>query len=43
MFAGAIPILRYCDPAAAVAWLQEALGLERHFVAEQDGAVVHAS
>jgi len=42
MFKSAIPILRYRDPAAAVTWLQEALGLERHFVAEQDGVVVHA-
>ena len=42
MLEGAIPILRYRDPATAMTWLERALGLERHFVAEQDGTVVHA-
>ena len=34
--------LRYRDPAAAVEWLCATLGFERHFVAEDDGRVVHA-
>lgn len=41
MIENAISILRYRDPAAAVAWLQQAFGLKTHFVAEQDDAVVH--
>jgi uncharacterized glyoxalase superfamily protein PhnB len=36
------PTLRYRDPAAAIEFLCRALGFERHFVAEQDGRVVHA-
>lgn len=34
--------LRYRDPAAAIDWLERALGMARHFVAEEGGAVVHA-
>lgn len=37
-----IPILRYRDPATAIAWLCQAFGLHSHFVAEEDGVVVHA-
>lgn len=37
-----IPILRYRDPLAAINWLEVALGFERHFVAEEEGQVVHA-
>lgn len=36
------PTLRYRDPAAAIGWLCDAFGFERHFVADDDGAVVHA-
>lgn len=34
--------LRYRDPKAALAWLQQAFGFEPHYVAEIDGQVVHA-
>lgn len=34
--------LRYQDPAAAITWLTQAFGFECHFVAEEEGAVVHA-
>lgn len=37
-----IPILRYRDPAAAIAWLTMALGFTRHFVAEEAGRIAHA-
>ncbi len=37
-----ISILRYRKPAAAIDWLCAALGFERHFVAEEDGVIVHA-
>ncbi len=36
------PNLRYRHPAAAIAWLEQALGFARHFVAEEDGHIVHA-
>jgi uncharacterized glyoxalase superfamily protein PhnB len=36
------PTLRYRHPGAAIEWLSTALGFERHFVAEQDGHIVHA-
>ena len=36
------PTLRYRDPARAVEWLCGTLGFERHFIAEDDGKVVHA-
>jgi uncharacterized glyoxalase superfamily protein PhnB len=37
-----IPTLRYCDPRAAISWLEEAFQFRRHFVAEEAGEVVHA-
>jgi uncharacterized glyoxalase superfamily protein PhnB len=38
-----IPTLRYSDAAAAIAWLYEAFGFERHLVVPgEDGAVLHA-
>lgn len=38
-----IPTMRYNDAAAAVAWLCEAFGFEKHFVAPgENGAIVHA-
>ena len=36
------PTLRYRDPAAAVVWLRSAFGFETHFIAEENGLVVHA-
>ena len=37
------PVLRYRDPHAAIAWLEEALGFERVAVHEgEDGSVQHA-
>ena len=42
MLESAIAILRYRDPVAAVSWLQKAFGLEKHFVAEQNGRIEHA-
>jgi uncharacterized glyoxalase superfamily protein PhnB len=37
------PVLRYRDPHAAIAWLEEALGFERKAVHEaDDGTVQHA-
>ena len=37
------PFLRYSDAAAAIAWLVEAFGCERHEVHEAaDGTIVHA-
>ena len=36
------PTLRYRDPRAAVAWLCSAMAFATHFVAEEDGMVVHA-
>lgn len=39
------PTLRYRDPAAALTWLERALGFTTHFVAREgdtpDGAIVH--
>lgn len=35
-------VLRYRDPAAAIEWLGRALGFTSHFVAEEEGQVVHA-
>lgn len=38
-----IPSLRYKDAQAAIAWLEQALGLERHAVYDgPDGMVAHA-
>ncbi len=38
-----IPTLRYNDPAAAIDWLCEAFGFERHLVVPgEDGTIVHA-
>ena len=38
-----IPCLRYRDARAAIAWLCEVFGFERHLVVDgEDGAVVHA-
>lgn len=38
-----IPSLRYKDAAAAIAWLEQALGLQRHAVYDgPDGTVAHA-
>jgi len=38
-----IPSLRYKDAPAAIAWLEQALGLERHAVYEgPDGTIAHA-
>ena len=34
--------LRYRDPSAAIAWLIAALGFEQHFIAEENGVIVHA-
>lgn len=34
--------LRYRDPAAAIDWLHDAFGFSSHFVAEENGQVVHA-
>ena len=43
MPANVIPNLRYNDPAAAITWLCDYLGFERHMVVEDDsGAIVHA-
>jgi len=40
---GFIPCLRYRKPAEAVAWLEKAFGLTRHFVVEgPDGGIEHA-
>jgi uncharacterized glyoxalase superfamily protein PhnB len=37
------PVLRYRDPHAAIAWLEDALGFERVAVHEgEDGSVAHA-
>ena len=37
------PVLRYRDPHAGIAWLEEALGFERIAVHEgEDGSVAHA-
>jgi uncharacterized glyoxalase superfamily protein PhnB len=36
------PLLRYRDPRAAIAWLEQAFGFATHYIAEQDGQVVHA-
>jgi uncharacterized glyoxalase superfamily protein PhnB len=36
------PTLRYRDPAAAIEFLERALGFTRHAVHENDGAVEHA-
>jgi uncharacterized glyoxalase superfamily protein PhnB len=36
------PTLRYRDPRKAVAWLDKAFGFSPHFVAEENGHVVHA-
>jgi uncharacterized glyoxalase superfamily protein PhnB len=38
----AIPTLRYQNPAHAVSWLRDVLGLQEHFVAEEEGKIVHA-
>jgi len=37
-----IPILRYRDPAAAIDWFATAFGSARHFVADEEGLIVHA-
>ncbi|MCO5190951.1 MAG: VOC family protein [Anaerolineae bacterium] len=38
-----IPTMRYNDAAAAIAWLCEAFGFEKHFVVPgEDGTIVHA-
>ena len=38
-----IPTMRYSDAAAAIAWLCEAFGFEKHLVVPgEDGAIVHA-
>jgi uncharacterized glyoxalase superfamily protein PhnB len=37
-----IPTLRYRDPAAALAWLCDALGFALHYVHQEAGMVVHA-
>jgi uncharacterized glyoxalase superfamily protein PhnB len=37
-----IPILRYRDPRRAIAWLGRAFGFSVHFVAEEEGAILHA-
>jgi uncharacterized glyoxalase superfamily protein PhnB len=38
-----IPTLRYNDAAAAIAWLCEAFGFEKHLVVPgEDGTIVHA-
>jgi uncharacterized glyoxalase superfamily protein PhnB len=37
-----IPTMRYRDAAAAVTWLCDALGFEKHAVFEDGGKVVHA-
>lgn len=34
--------LRYRDPKSAIAWLEKAFGFRQHFVAEEQGQVVHA-
>lgn len=36
------PTLRYRDPAAAIGWLERALGFRQHIVAHDGDAVVHA-
>jgi uncharacterized glyoxalase superfamily protein PhnB len=41
-FSPVIPFLRYNDPTAAVDWLVDAFGLQRHDITEVDGRVVHA-
>lgn len=43
MSSSLIPSLRYHDAAAAIEWLCEAFGLERHLVVEgEDGRIEHA-
>jgi uncharacterized glyoxalase superfamily protein PhnB len=38
-----IPALRYADAAAAIEWLGEAFGFEKHLVVPgEDGAIAHA-
>ena len=38
-----IPTMRYNDAAAAIAWLCEAFGFEKHLVVPgEDGTIVHA-
>ena len=38
-----IPTMRYYDAAAAIEWLCEAFGLERHLIVPgEDGSIVHA-
>jgi uncharacterized glyoxalase superfamily protein PhnB len=38
-----IPTMRYNDAAAAIAWLCEAFGFEKHLVVSgEDGTIVHA-
>jgi uncharacterized glyoxalase superfamily protein PhnB len=36
------PLLRYRDPRAAIAWLEQAFGFEIHYVAEHGGHIVNA-
>lgn len=36
------PALRYRDPKAAIEWLENAFQFQRHFVADEEGEVVHA-
>ena len=41
--AAVVPCLRYRDARAAIVWLCEVFGFERHLVVDgEDGAVVHA-
>ena len=41
--AAVVPCLRYRDARAAIAWLCEVFGFERHLVVDgEDGTVVHA-
>lgn len=37
-----ISILRYRDPATAIEWLADTLGFTRHFIAQEEGRIVHA-
>jgi len=38
-----VPTLRYCDASAAIAWLCEVFGFERHLIVpNDDGTIAHA-
>ena len=41
-FSPVIPVLRYRDAHAAIAFLEEAFGLHVHMIHEEDGRVGHA-